>query len=164
MTDENLTPFSFMTISESGLKLLKIIFDFQDLSAKIRDASLPDREKSAALLRKMAKCLGEIEEEMQKTKPRAAKHVGSMRVYLDVFEERFAPLIGLANAQNLKSEMRSLFGAADEGDGFMVSGFLELKDIEASGGIDKRHVEAALSTLILCQEQLEAYADIIEYG
>lgn len=156
-----MTPFDFMTMSESGLKLLKIIFEFQSLSAKITVASLPDREKSAALLRKMATCLGEIEAEVQKDNPRAEKHVGSMRVYLDVFDERFAPFIGIDKAQALRTEMQSLFGK--DGNGFMVGGFLELKEIEADGGINRKHVEAAFTTLILCQEQLEAYADVIEY-
>ncbi len=156
--------FTLRTMSEHGLLLLKLVFQMQDAMQKYQQADQNDRVKASALLRKMAKCLREIYDEVRSEKPRPSKHAGSMRVYLSNFEKRLAPLIGGAEAERLKAELMTLFATKEFEEGPMISGFVALEPNRNSGEDEfSEHVQASITTLILVYEQLEAMADVIEF-
>ncbi len=156
-------PFELRTMSEHGLLFLKIVFALQEALAKYNEANEADRAKAATLLRKMAACLKEIDQEVAAEKPNPAKHVGSMRVYLSGFKSRFAPIIGDRKAESLEQELMSLFDSTEGDDGPMISGFIALKKIAEEGLVGEQHLRASLITLVQVREQLEATADVIEF-
>ncbi|SDE85252.1 hypothetical protein SAMN04488117_101477 [Celeribacter baekdonensis] len=156
-------PFELRTMSEHGLLFIKMVFALQDAIAKYSDANEADRVKAAELLRKMAACLKEIDQEVAAEKPNPTKHVGSMRVYLSTFKSRFAPVIGDREAEKLEHELMSLFDTTEGDDGPMISGFIALKKYAEEGLVDDEHLRASLITLVQVREQLEATADVIEF-
>ena len=115
-------PFSLTTISEYGLLMLRIVFNFQSTLSKVNEAELADRVRAAKYLRQISACLTEIDHELNRDNPRLSKHAHSMRIYLKSFEDRFTPLIGAVEARRLKLGLEELFDerANDEGPCLLV--------------------------------------------
>jgi hypothetical protein len=158
-------PFQLTAMSNNGLLFLKLVLGMQDLWARYEKANKEQREEAAKLLRRIAACVKDIHQEILSDDPNPSKHVGSMRVYLKHFDVTFAPVLGKDEAVRLHNQLVSLFAESDTPDGPMISGFLAL-DPNKNNGSDKfsEHVRAAITTLVLVYEQLDATADVIEFG
>ncbi len=158
-------PFQLTAMSNNGLLFLKLVLGMQDLWTTYEKANKEQRTEAAELLRRIAGCVKDIHREVLANHPNPSKHAGSMRVYLRQFDVTFAPVLGADEATRLKAELLSLFSETEQPDGPMISGFLAL-DPNKNNGTDEfsEHVKASITTLVLVYEQLEATADVIEFG
>ncbi|GGH57117.1 hypothetical protein GVY41_13730 [Frigidibacter albus] len=152
-----------LTFSESGLALLKIVFQLQSLMETSRAQDEAKRQKAAELLIEMANCLGEIEKEIRSDTPELGRLVGKVRAYIEAFPSVFGPLIENQRAKDYASQFSILFEGEPQTYGRMIDGLLELKRFESEDAVDSAHVNASIATLTLVQGQLEALSELIQF-